>query len=480
MKNHALTAALALLPVFALPIYPHESDSPKKFHLDWRIILHNDTLDLFLKGQCVGFCRQSFSIDESAGTVNAETDFDAGGASESERLFASDSRVYGFDGRLRSAEEGINSAEGASKWHLVKDTGAAWNLTVTAGGMTRAQPVQGVTENLNRTYELYRGIKDRSIKRGDVFTDTIFDLTSGKTMTEVTRCIETPSAQNGFCWVFSDMQSVVGRLDTLKIDTAGATVFAGQFPFVMRKRNRTGVTPAMASLWDVAKALSVPAQRPARENERIAMVLDSTLRPDSSVRRFYERSGDKWVLNDMPAECPKSGGVLCNSAVRHDYVSPTVTMQSDNPKIKKLADSLVRNAPTRCDSIDACFRWVYATLEKRPSPTFANALEVLQSGFGDCKEHSVLLGALLRAVKIPARVIYGLVYWQHKGYSYHAWVMAESNDTWLFVDPALGVFPAYRDRAPLLIDDFGSESVKMAKFIGRIEIEYVKKYADNK
>jgi transglutaminase-like putative cysteine protease len=271
------------------------------------------------------------------------------------------------------------------------------------------------------------------------------------------------------------MQNAIGRLDTLKIDTTGATVFAGQFPFVMKKRNNKRVIPFLTSLGDMAKALSVPASRPSQENERIAMTLDSTLSPDSSVRRFYQHVGSKWVLNDMPAECPKSSSVHRDSILAHDFVSPTVTMQSDDPKIKTLADSLVKNATTRCDSIDACFRWVYATLEKRPSPTFPNAIEVLESGFGDCKEHSVLIGALLRAVKIPARVIYGLVYWQHKGYSYHAWVMAENNDAWLFVDPALGVFPAYRDRVPLLIDDFGSESVRMAKFIGRIEIEYVKK-----
>ena len=92
----------------------------------------------------------------------------------------------------------------------------------------------------------------------------------------------------------------------------------------------------------------------------------------------------------------------------------------------------------------------------------------------------MLLGAMLRAVKIPARVILGLVYMQNKGYYYHAWVMAESHGYWLFVDPTLGVFPAFRDRVPLLIDDSGSESVKMAKLIGRIGIEYVKKNTEEK
>lgn len=116
---------LALLSAFLSPIYPHDSDSQEKSLQEWRSILHNDTLDLFLKGQCVGFLRQSFSIHESAGTIEAKTDLDAGGSSESERLFAHECRVYGFDTHLISAEQVLTSAEGTSKWDLAKDTGTS-------------------------------------------------------------------------------------------------------------------------------------------------------------------------------------------------------------------------------------------------------------------------------------------------------------------------------------------------------------------
>ena len=256
-------------------------------------------------------------------------------------------------------------------------------------------------------------------------------------------------------------------------------MYAGQFPFVMQKRKNKAATPTVASLWDMAKALSIRVSRPASDSESIAIVLDSSLEPDSSVLGFYHRTGTTWILDNMPSACPKTGSALYPPSGTN-YLSPTVTMQSDNPKIKKLADSLVKNSNNRCDSIDACFRWVYATLEKRLSPTFSNALETLEAGYGDCGEHSVLLGALLRAVKIPARMVLGLVYLPNKGYYYHAWVMAESRGQWLGIDPALGVFPAFRDRVSLLIDDSGSESVRIAKFIGRIKIEYVKKDVDKR
>jgi transglutaminase-like putative cysteine protease len=243
----------------------------------------------------------------------------------------------------------------------------------------------------------------------------------------------------------------------------------------MRKRKGAGAPPSLVSLRDIAEALSVPAPRAAAANETIALMLDSALAPDSSVLPFYRQQGTSWELGDMPSQCPASADIPDHLQLPAGFTAPTVTMQSDNPKIKSLADSLVQAAHTRCDSIDCCFRYVYRTLVKKLSPTFSNALETLEAGYGDCGEHAVLLGALLRAVGIPARAVLGLVYLPGKGYYYHAWVLAGTSGTWLFVDPTLGVFPAFRDRVPLLIDDSGSESVKLAKFIGRIEIEYVKK-----
>ena len=82
----------------------------------------------------------------------------------------------------------------------------------------------------------------------------------------------------------------------------------------------------------------------------------------------------------------------------------------------------------------------------------------------------------VRAARIPARVVLGLVYADgHKGFLYHAWVTAFAQGTWVFVDPALGVFPAPRDRVPLVIDDTGTAVIGIMKMIGRIKIDYVKK-----
>ena len=378
---------------------------------------------------------------------------------------------YDFDGMLENASMAIVGNEGTSRWLLVKESRAGWKLSITSAGVENARQMADIHDNLEKTFLLCRGVKTRTIKVGDVFCDTSFELESGTSVPEKTRCIGLPGKGNGYRWVFLD--SLLQREDTLKIDTSGAIVYEEMYPFIAKKKSKAG-NKATASILDLADELAIPADRAAREGERIALVLDSLLSPDSSVACWYRRHGDAWVLSDIPGNCATrpAGGSLRQA---DSFTQPTVTMQSDNAKIKKLADSIVKSCADRCDSIDACFRWVYVKLDKKITPTFSNALETLEAGYGDCSEHAVLLGALLRAVGIPARVILGLVYSPgRKGYYYHAWVMAWSNGARVFVDPALGVFPASRDRIPLLIDDNGSGAVRAAPFIGRIKIRYEK------
>jgi transglutaminase-like putative cysteine protease len=314
------------------------------------------------------------------------------------------------------------------------------------------------------------------MKPGDALLDTMFDPMSGQTVTETIRCIEIPAAGNGGIWVLSNSNNLVGREETWKLDTGGSTLYLEIFPFVAKKKDNKIKTGKTASLFSMLDALSIPSRRVSRDNERISLQLDTALAPDSSVLRFYERHGSSWILRPVSSVCRKTdtAGEI-NESLRNFTLS-TSTMQSGDPRIVNLADSLVRGLPDRCDSIRACYRYVADKLEKRYTPTFSNALETLRAGYGDCGEHAVLLGALLRALRIPARVVLGLAYWKEKnGYYYHAWVMAWSHGAWVFVDPALGVFPAFRDRIPLVIDDSGRDVVRIAKLIGRIDVKYIKK-----
>ena len=86
-------------------------------------------------------------------------------------------------------------------------------------------------------------------------------------------------------------------------------------------------------------------------------------------------------------------------------------------------------------------KYVSQTIKKKNfSQAFATAAEVAQSLEGDCTEHAVLMAALCRARKIPARVAFGLVYYPpQQGFAYHMWNEVWIADRWVALDGTLGM-----------------------------------------
>ena len=446
---------------------------------DWSLLTSGDTLDLYMNDRLVGTLSQTIAIREKEKKISVERCLDIGSAGNADpsapKMNLLEQRTYGFDGALSGAHQELTSAAGVSAWKLRKTPQGAWKLAVTTGGRRQEQAPGRVIENLAMTYELYKGIKKRTIKPGDVLHDTAFDLTTAQTITMTVVCKERPSTENGGRWVFGETNSALGREERWDLDTNGITVYQEIYPFVGRKKGTGGGAQETAPLFSMVEALAVPASRPAEAGERIALVLDTGAVPDSSVAAWYCKEGSAWVVIPPPASCADTGTALPSGSDERTFTAPTPTIQCDDSRIKKLAAKLVRGKKSRCDTIRALYEHVYRTLEKRYLPTFSNAIETLEAGYGDCGEHAVLLAALLRGASVPARVVLGLVYIaDKKGYFYHAWVMAYSHGQWVFIDPALGVFPARRDRVPLVLDDTGKNIFSIAKLIGRVRIEYVR------
>jgi transglutaminase-like putative cysteine protease len=70
---------------------------------------------------------------------------------------------------------------------------------------------------------------------------------------------------------------------------------------------------------------------------------------------------------------------------------------------------------------------------------------VAKSREGDCTEHAVLLAAMCRARKIPARVAIGLVYILHNEknvpspkFDFHMWTEAWIDGRWIPLDGTVG------------------------------------------
>ncbi len=162
--------------------------------------------------------------------------------------------------------------------------------------------------------------------------------------------------------------------------------------------------------------------------------------PSQEVKRLDAHTAEVTVYAlrpDRPAPLPAAADLPGPGDRR-----PNSLIQSDDAKIVEVARQV---APGEKDP------WRLAVaLEKKAhdlitkpdyASAFASAAEVVRSGEGDCKGHSVLLAALARARGIPARVVAGLVYTEQSGgpsLAYHMWNELYLGDRWIPMDATLG------------------------------------------
>ena len=130
-----------------------------------------------------------------------------------------------------------------------------------------------------------------------------------------------------------------------------------------------------------------------------------------------------------------------------EYLKSGPYIITDSPKVKAIAQKLSTGETEALKLALKAERWVYDNItNKNLGVDFANAVQVLETGSGDCTEHSVLLASILRAAGIPAKVVVGLVYSNtpENAFVYHMWVKAFVGK-WENLDPS---FP-YKNFTPL-------------------------------
>lgn len=159
-------------------------------------------------------------------------------------------------------------------------------------------------------------------------------------------------------------------------------------------------------------------------------------------------------------------------------LAPNRFIQSDDPKIVAMAREAAGNEQDPWKVAIALERYVHdAVEEKNYSTAFASASEVAESREGDCTEHAVLLAAMARALKMPARVAIGLVYApSEQGFAFHLWTEVYLNGRWLPLDGTLGrggIGAAHLKLADssLAGDNAYASFLPVAQVLGRLKIE---------
>ncbi|MGI8978375.1 MAG: transglutaminase-like domain-containing protein [Pirellulaceae bacterium] len=163
-----------------------------------------------------------------------------------------------------------------------------------------------------------------------------------------------------------------------------------------------------------------------------------------------------------------------------DALLPTSYIQSDDPEIIRLANSVAAEEKDSWKVACALEKFVDDSItDKNFGSALATAAEVVRTKAGDCTEHSVLLAALCRARKIPARVAFGLIYSEHLGgFAYHMWTEVWINDRWVPMDATLGRGGIGCDHIKLGDSNLkGSESLaamaSVAQVLNQLELEIV-------
>jgi len=122
-----------------------------------------------------------------------------------------------------------------------------------------------------------------------------------------------------------------------------------------------------------------------------------------------------------------------------DDSAPNSLIQSDDERVQALAKKGIGDATDAWDKAVNLEKFVHTYITQvNFSQGFASAAEVAAKPEGDCTEHAVLLAALCRANKIPARVAIGLVYSPPEGFFYHMWTDVWIKDRWIPLDAIVG------------------------------------------
>ena len=150
------------------------------------------------------------------------------------------------------------------------------------------------------------------------------------------------------------------------------------------------------------------------------------------------------------------------------FLKPSPLIQSDNSQIKMQVGRIVKPTDSAEQKARKIVNWVYRNVEKKPTLSVPNALEVLKNKIGACKEHSVLTVALLRAAGIPAQVESGLVYLRGRFY-YHAWCILYIGK-WVTADAVFNQFPADVTHIRLVRGE-SDEQLNLISVIGKIKLE---------
>ena len=160
-----------------------------------------------------------------------------------------------------------------------------------------------------------------------------------------------------------------------------------------------------------------------------------------TYRQKYQSQADGRVLVTMSARAPEPKALKPRPLKDPEggkNLETSIIIESDNPRIRELAEQLVGPEKDAYTAAKAIVGWVATNLKKDYGASADRATDVLRQRKGDCTEHSLLTVSLLRAAGIPSRRVDGVIYMVNEdgvpALYWHEWVEAFVGE-WTQMDP---------------------------------------------
>lgn len=244
-------------------------------------------------------------------------------------------------------------------------------------------------------------------------------------------------------------------VSTLWTDQTGQTlksVVEGINQVAFRTTRAGALEQSEPAEFDLGRSTLVRVPRPLRDAHRTAVIVyRATLEdgdpssifvsgPLQTVRPLGPHVAEITVRRLTPDE-PAARSLPDSQRPRDNDLAPNALIQSTDERVVTMAGSVAPGETDPWRLAQALERHVHQAIRAKDfSQALASAAEVARSLEGDCTEHAVLLAALCRARRIPARVAIGLVYYPaEQGFAYHMWSEAWIGDRWVPLDGTLGM-----------------------------------------
>jgi len=264
----------------------------------------------------------------------------------------------------------------------------------------------------------------------------------------------------------------VGVPMEVKVATGGITLESTLGPsLVMKLEDRVIAETGITGLDVVGISIKSPRRlgSPVDLQQlefQVSLAADVTLPdgPGQTVTAIEGEDRRALVVRDA------TGTIAADEASRAAALLADATMDSEHPDVVAKARELTSTMGSDAAKVDAIATWVYRTLDKKLATHLPAASVILKTKVGDCTEHTWLTVALLRAIGIPARPVFGVAYTGDSEaiFAYHAWVEVAVDGRWVAIDPTWGERVA--DATHL---KFGHEPGQVAAFLDIITIDAV-------